>query len=82
MREDVSGGSGRGRSTQAQAGKSLCVSETIFPQASRHSVKMVCDGAVNGARPKGVQRNKVLGGEFVDLRGLDGVAPGTAPVAG
>jgi len=54
----------------AQAGKLLCVSETIYPHGPRHGVNLIYGGirASGGLRPSSYVR--VVGEEFVDLRAL------------
>ena len=64
----------KGHAARAQAGQSLCMSETIFPQPSGNNTKLACPGAGEGGVPGRTRGRKMLGGEFVDLRGLDGVA--------
>jgi hypothetical protein len=58
------------KAPSAQAGKLLCVSETIYPHGSRNSMNMICSGvrASEGLRPSSYVR--MAGKEFVDLREL------------
>jgi 8-oxo-dGTP diphosphatase len=58
---------------KVQAGKLLCVSETIFPDSSRHIVNMVFRGIESGGELKPSSDVRVRGAEFVDLRELDRV---------
>lgn len=55
---------------KVQAGKLLCVSETIFPDSSRHIVHMVFRGIEMGGELKPSQDARVAGAEFVDFRDL------------
>jgi hypothetical protein len=63
------GESGKERTTRAQAGKMLCVSETIFPFSSRHSMSMVYGGIAADGGLQPTPEVRMMGGEFVDLRG-------------
>jgi hypothetical protein len=82
MREDLSGENRKRQAMRAQAGRSLCVSETIFPGGSRHSMNMVYRGMDAGGGLKPAPQERMAGGEFVDFRRLQGAAPGTARSAG
>jgi ADP-ribose pyrophosphatase YjhB (NUDIX family) len=55
---------------KVQAGKLLCVSETIFPDRSRHIVNMVFRGIERGGELKPSRDVRVTGAEFVDFRDL------------
>ena len=67
-------GAGEKRAPAVQAGKQLCVSETIFPRGSRHSFNLVYRGIGTGGRPGPPLDVRMSGGEFVDLRDM-GPAP-------
>jgi 8-oxo-dGTP diphosphatase len=55
---------------QVQAGKLLCVSETIFPDRSRHIINMVFRGIETGGELKPSQDVRVAGSEFVGFKDL------------
>jgi ADP-ribose pyrophosphatase YjhB (NUDIX family) len=59
------------RGPRAQVGKLLCVSETIFPDGSRHSVNLVYRGIEVGGQLKPSTYVRMAGKEFVDLRKLN-----------
>jgi ADP-ribose pyrophosphatase YjhB (NUDIX family) len=56
-----------------QAGKLLCVSETIFPDGSRHIINMVFRASREGGELKPSRDKRVVGSEFVSLKDLDRV---------
>jgi len=66
----------------AQAGKVLCVSETIFPEGSRHSVNMVYSGIHEGGGLKPAPETRMAGGDFVDFRRMKCVGHESAKAAG
>jgi hypothetical protein len=68
--------SGERGTTAAQAGKLLCVSETIFPAASRHSMHLVYRGISAGGALQPTPQSGLAGSEFVDLRGPAPARPG------
>jgi ADP-ribose pyrophosphatase YjhB (NUDIX family) len=69
------------RGPRAQVGKLLCVSETIFPDGSRHSVNLVYRGLEVGGQLKPSSDVRMAGKEFVDLRKLN-PARSARPAAG
>jgi hypothetical protein len=75
--ERPTGGEGRG-ATAVQAGKALCVSETIFPAASRHVLRLVYRGFGDGGALQPGPQARLEGGEFVDLRGSGAARPGAS----
>ena len=58
---------------KVQAGKLLCVSETIFPDSSRHIVHMVFHGIEKGGRLKPSRDPRVKGAEFIDFHNLGSI---------
>jgi ADP-ribose pyrophosphatase YjhB (NUDIX family) len=56
---------------KVQAGKLLCVSETIFPDASRHIVNIVFQGDEKGGEPVPGSDTRVVGADFIELHELD-----------
>lgn len=56
---------------KVQAGKLLCVSETIFPDGSRHIVNLVFRGIEKGGELKPAADVRVVAADFVDLHELD-----------
>jgi len=58
---------------KVQAGKLLCVSETIFPDSSRHIVHMVFHGVEKGGRLKSSRDPRVKGAEFIDFNNLGSI---------
>lgn len=58
---------------KVQAGKLLCVSETIFPDSSRHIVHMVFHGIEKGGKIKTPRDPRVKGVEFMDFNSLGSV---------
>jgi len=59
----------------------LCVSETIFPAVSRHSMDLVYRGIDAGGALQPAPQTRLAGGEFVDLRGSIAARPGDAGTA-
>jgi 8-oxo-dGTP diphosphatase len=55
---------------QVQAGKLLCVSETIFPDRSRHIINMVFRCAEIGGELKPSRDVRVVGSEFIGFKDL------------
>ena len=72
---DMYARSGKRRVTGVQAGRLLCVSETILLQGSLHSIDMLY-GRGEGRRLPPASQQRTAGGEFVDLRELRGTASG------
>jgi ADP-ribose pyrophosphatase YjhB (NUDIX family) len=58
---------------KVQAGKLLCVSETIFPDSSRHIVHMVFRGIERGGKLQPSRDPRVKGAEFMDFRNLGSI---------
>lgn len=58
---------------KVQAGKLLCVSETIFPDGSRHIVHMVFHGVERGGRLKPSRDPRVKEAEFIDFNNLGSI---------
>jgi 8-oxo-dGTP diphosphatase len=56
---------------QVRAGSLLCVSETIFPDASRHIVNIVFEGTEKGGELAPAIDARVVSAEFVDLSEID-----------
>ena len=81
MSEDLRGQTGEHGATAAQAGKLLCVSETIFPAASRHSMDLVYRGIEAGGALQPAPQTRLAGGEFIDLRGSGAARAGPAGTA-
>jgi hypothetical protein len=78
MRDDPYGKNRKRRVVGAQAGKLLCVSETIFPPGSRQNLNMLCWYEDTGEGPQ----RRLAGGEFEGLPGIHGAAPGSAWTVG
>ncbi|RJP31243.1 MAG: hypothetical protein C4536_08300 [Actinobacteria bacterium] len=77
MDEALTGDTGEEIAPAAQAGKLLCVSETIFPHGSRHSMNLVYHGIGTGGAARHLSDVRMAGKEFVDLRELDPASPMT-----
>lgn len=75
MDETVTAATGIRNVSAAQAGRLLCVSETIYPHGPRHDVRLICGSVrtAGGLRPSSCVR--MAGEEFVDLRALAPAAP-------
>lgn len=56
-----------------QAGRLLCVSETIYPDGSRHIVHLVFEGIERGGEIRPPLDTRVKGAEFIALRDLGSV---------
>jgi hypothetical protein len=68
--------SGERGTTAAQVGKLLCVSETIFPAASRHSMHLVYRGISAGGALQPTPQSGLAGSEFACMRGPAPPRPG------
>jgi 8-oxo-dGTP diphosphatase len=55
---------------RVQAGKLLCVSETVFPDKSRHIVHMVFRGIEEGGELKPSRDVRVVGADFMEFSDL------------
>ena len=58
---------------KVQEGKLLCVSETIFPDSSRHIVHMVFQGVERGGKLQPSRDPRVKGAEFMDFHNLGSI---------
>ncbi len=70
MHEGQVGGRGENKTQAVQAGKQLCVSETIIPRGSRHSLNLVYRGMGTGGGLRTSPDVRMAGREFVDLRDI------------
>lgn len=71
MKKDPAWKEGAAGTARAQAGKLLCLSETIYPDDTRQGVNPVYRSQRAGGGILPAPQSRMTGGEFVDLRRLN-----------